>query len=174
MKALTIHQPYAHLIVAPRLSLPVGAVPKRVENRRWATTYRGRLLIHAGRSLKWINGGDWPFIPDKKLTYDDFPDFEFGAIVGVATLVECMPLKAARKLTDNQPYGWVKNHFHTVGPVCWVLARATQFEKPIPYRGAQGLFDVPDDFQTLEALAASERNKGDRQRTLFESRPDYH
>lgn len=42
MKALSIRQPYAYLILA-------GI--KRIENRGWTTKYRGPLLIHA--SLRW-------------------------------------------------------------------------------------------------------------------------
>lgn len=44
MKALTICQPYAAAIAK-------GLKP--VENR-WATAYRGPLLIHAGASRKWL------------------------------------------------------------------------------------------------------------------------
>jgi hypothetical protein len=42
MKALSIRQPWAWLIVAGH---------KDIENRSWATNYRGPLLIHAGRAL---------------------------------------------------------------------------------------------------------------------------
>ncbi len=47
MKALTICQPYAELIMR-------GV--KRVENRTWATRYKGALLIHAGKSREWYQG----------------------------------------------------------------------------------------------------------------------
>ena len=40
MKALTLYQPYASLIA-------VGA--KTIETRSWGTSYRGGLLIHAGK-----------------------------------------------------------------------------------------------------------------------------
>jgi hypothetical protein len=42
LKALTIRQPWASLIIA-------GI--KDVENRTWSTGYRGELVIHAGRSV---------------------------------------------------------------------------------------------------------------------------
>ena len=45
MKALTICQPYPHLIM-------LGEKP--VENRTWATSYRGPLAIHAGKSRQWL------------------------------------------------------------------------------------------------------------------------
>src|SRR5262249_20902135 len=30
------------------------------------------------------------------------------------------------------------------GPWCWILGRVRRLETPIPWRGAQGFFDVPD------------------------------
>ena len=42
MRAITIQQPWASLIMA-------GI--KTVENRTWATSHRGRLAIHAGRKF---------------------------------------------------------------------------------------------------------------------------
>ncbi len=42
VKALTVRQPWASLIIAGY---------KDVENRSWTTSYRGRLAVHAGRTL---------------------------------------------------------------------------------------------------------------------------
>ncbi len=39
-RVLTVHQPYAHALVA-------GV--KTTEEREWATRYRGRVFIHAGK-----------------------------------------------------------------------------------------------------------------------------
>jgi hypothetical protein len=65
MKAISIQQPYAHLIVA------VGE--KRIENRtRWNYPYRGPLLIHAAKSKRRL-------MPAVERQY---PDLAFGAIVG--------------------------------------------------------------------------------------------
>lgn len=50
MKALTICQPYAALICLPSTDWR----HKRVENRKWFTSYRGPLLIHAGKSRDWL------------------------------------------------------------------------------------------------------------------------
>ena len=60
MIALTVCQPYASLIVG----WPGIAVEdvKRVENRGWRTSYRGPLLIHAGKSTDYLDtwGGPTP------------------------------------------------------------------------------------------------------------------
>ncbi len=42
MKAISIHQPWADLIVFGH---------KDIENRSWTTRYRGRMLIHAGLTV---------------------------------------------------------------------------------------------------------------------------
>src|SRR2546430_14210632 len=72
MKALTIRQPWASLVIA-------GI--KDVENRTWATKHRGRLAIHAGVT------------PDREglrrhghLLPAGLP---YGAVVGTVGLVDC-------------------------------------------------------------------------------------
>ncbi|MFG2794304.1 hypothetical protein [Streptomyces sp. NPDC048419] len=52
VRALTLWQPWASCIVY---------ATKRVENRRWATDYRGWLLIHAGATSTRPPGTrSWP------------------------------------------------------------------------------------------------------------------
>lgn len=130
MKALTICQPYATLIILGR---------KLVENRTWPTNYRGPLLIHAGKSKKYLDysGAD--------LTIAEYYSVPFGVILGVADLVACI---RPADVHANSPLPCVKKligHIHVEGPNCFVLENVRQFEKPIPYIGAQGLFDVPDE-----------------------------
>lgn len=152
MKALTIHQPYAHLIVTPADDLPDYAVPKRVENRTWETTYRGDMLIHAGKSLKSINHVDWPdsYGMPPRLTHGDFPEFVFGAFVGVAELVDIVRYHPDKRPDDYRPYKWIARHFHARGPFCWVLGSVRRFSEPVPYKGRQGLFEVPAEVVELE------------------------
>jgi hypothetical protein len=123
MKALTICQPYAHLIT-------IGE--KRVENRSWPTSYRGRLAIHAGKSREWMDEDDLKV----------YPDMVFGAVVAVADLVDCVRYD---HIQDHQKkYPWLGEHHHASGPWCFVLADVKRLEKPIPWRGAQGFFEIPD------------------------------
>ncbi len=150
MKAITIHQPFSHLIVTPQDDLPTGAIRKRVENRSWPTSYRGSLLIHAGKSLAWMNEDDWPPMPDRpKLKYSDFPEMAFGAIVGQVTLAAVIHIEKIRNGSPLGDLSWVREHVHTEGSWCWVLLDPIRFATPIAYRGAQGLFDVPDEIQPL-------------------------
>ena len=57
MKALSIRQPWAWLIVRPdvadqatRAQLRTWRCIKDVENRTWSTGFRGRFLVHAGKT----------------------------------------------------------------------------------------------------------------------------
>jgi hypothetical protein len=73
MKALTIRQPWASLIVA-------GI--KDVENRSWRTNYRGRLGIHAGSRVDQD-----AFDAHRHLLDGDLPR---GALIGSVTVVDCI------------------------------------------------------------------------------------
>lgn len=144
MRALTICQPYAELIAR-------GV--KRVENRRWATNVRGDILIHAGKSLEYLD-------LDESESFDEqyginLKDMTFGAIVAMATLTDCIALgriESERRKTHTVRTGadfpsrleFLLNHEHVEGPWCFVLANIRRIE-PIPYRGAQGFFNVPDE-----------------------------
>lgn len=141
MKALTICQPFAHLVLP---EAPGAMPPKRVENREWATAYRGLLLIHAGKSRAWLsveNVGGRSIDPRYGLAIDQLV---FGAIVGVAHLVDCLHIDAIERGDADDRYPWIYEHAHVEGTYCWVLDRARRFERPIPYTGRQGLFDIPD------------------------------
>lgn len=120
MKALTICQPYAELILRG---------DKPVENRAWRSGYRGPLLIHAGKSRAWLD--TWP---------EQMPDLVRGAIVGMASVIDC-----GRPDYVRATFPIIADNEHVIGPWCIVLDAPRRLVEPIPYRGQQGLFDVPDD-----------------------------
>lgn len=148
MLCLTICQPYAALLVTPDERLPPGCVRKHCENRTWETRYRGPLLIHAGKSKKFLGPGAWP--------RDAEDDLVFGAIVGIGWLEDCVrmrrredgvlecprPIKA--KYASIGPGLNLDEHPHCEGPYGWMLLAKCAFAEPIPLPGAQGLFDVDD------------------------------
>lgn len=136
MKALTICQPYASLIVG-WAGIDAADV-KRVENRSWPTRYRGPLLIHAGCSTKWMKTWDGP------TPGDDNQAMSFGYIVGSVEVVNCLTIEVVRKLAAKKlEMEWLK--YYASGPWCWILRRPRRLITPIVYRGRQGLFNVPDD-----------------------------
>lgn len=123
MRALTVCQPYAHLIVLEK---------KPVENREWSTRYRGPLVIHAGKSLAWM-AGEKPS-----------PDMAFGAAVGMADLVDCLHINEIEDGLHDARYPWIRDHEHTQGTFCLVLENVHRFAIPIPCKGAQGFWNFPE------------------------------
>lgn len=143
MKCLTICQPYAWAMTAP------GGL-KRIENRPKPISYRGPLLIHAGRSTDWI----WKvYDDDEDLAHPEHPNLKkrairallpglppwhslvFGAIVGRVEVLDCVPVEDVA--VKGKPFAW--------GPHCIVTDKPEVFAKPIPWRGMLGLFEVPDE-----------------------------
>jgi hypothetical protein len=124
MKALSIHQPWAWAI------LHAG---KTVENRTWSTRHRGPLLIHASKTKSSYDREarlDWLKVYGVELP--KWEELVAGAILGVVELVDCL------QVSGVGPSRWVE------GPVCWVLADPRAYAAPISFRGAQGLFEVPN------------------------------
>lgn len=143
MKALTVCQPYAHLIVRG---------DKLVENREWPTRYRGPLLIHAGKSRDWLVDGDLAHFREVG------DPMVFGAIVGLADLIDVLPYERIRRGEFDSAYPWLRDHEHTRGTWCWVLSNVRRAQEPLPWRGAQGLWEMPwDDGQGRWVPASAQR-----------------
>jgi hypothetical protein len=109
MKTLTVCQPWAWAIVHGL---------KRVENRSWATHYRGPILIHAGKSRL---PAELPEAPDNLV---------YGAVLGGVDIVDCVPVD---DIHDNR---------FAVGPWCWVLGRPWRLRQPIAAKGRLSLYDL--------------------------------
>lgn len=120
MRALTVCQPWAWALIHG---------PKRIENRTWHTSYRGPLLIHAGKSKEWLIDllNDGTIVPMDEVV--------FGAIIGRVDLVACV-----RETSEK-----VKEDLFAEGPWCWVMENPQPIE-PIPARGSLGFwgFDLPN------------------------------
>lgn len=140
MKALTIRQPWAHLIA-------IGQ--KRVENRPWSTSHRGVIGIHAGLSTADLK-------PRERLA-----EMAFGAIVATAVLMACRHVHEVIRFKPDHPLFWMVRHRYMSGPWCWVLAEVQQIP-PIPCRGAQRLWTMPDDIAVRALEAANVQTYGDK------------
>ena len=127
MKAITIKNPYAHLIV-------LGI--KDIENRTWKTNFRGKVLIHAAAT--WHKRGrkmDSLFTPDQMevLMAQDMekiqdPKMKFSAIVGEVEIVDCV---------INHPSVWAENNIGIpedgliIKPIYnWVLKNPVAYSQP--------------------------------------------
>lgn len=129
MKALSIRQPWAWLIVNGH---------KDVENREWSTNYRGRVLIHAGKTMT-RNEYDDCLSTALHVGYNQyFPtreQLERGGIVGVATIVGCVA-------SEDRSSPW-----HMPDQFGFLIENA----KPIPFVACKGMlnfFNVPRDVRT--------------------------
>ena len=103
---------------------------KDVENKSSRTHFRGTILIHASATIatreivdKFVDQARKLKILGKKEQYN--PDV--GAILGMVDVVDCVE-------TSESPF--------FEGPYGWVLANPRRFKKPIPYKGAVGIFYV--------------------------------
>ena len=132
--ALSLRQPWAWAI------LYAG---KRIENRTWATSYRGRIRLHAAKTWDdegyiWLlnEGGCDTFLP----AAEDPIWFPRGAYVGEVTVADCYSVDWPDADIPEGQEIW------EFGPVCWVLKDPIAYASPIPGRGYPGLY-YPDRFK---------------------------
>ena len=130
MKALSIRQPWASLIIGKPFALADGKL-KDVENRTWSTSFTGPLLIHASSRVD-VDAVRSIFPPFKHRLAESPATWRpyLGAIIGQVELVECR---------RHSPSIWAE-----AGAWHWVLANPKAFANPIPYKSKLGLFEVPD------------------------------
>lgn len=132
MKALSIKQPWASLIVE-------GI--KDIENRTWKTNYRGRIYIHVSQAKKFnVQMTD-------EQTKKAFPvltdamngNLHFGAIIGEVDIVDCVINHEsiwAEKSPDTKLVGRTQVTVGKKPTYNWVLANPTAYIHP--YRNVKG------------------------------------
>ena len=123
MKALSIRQPGAWLIVRPDLTDPAERAAafaagkiKDVENRTWATKHRGLFLVHAGQTFD-MDGYLWVKSHFPKIPMPLPGQYELGGTIGQAELTDCIPPLKARngQLTSRWYMG--EHAFMVANPV---------------------------------------------------------
>ncbi len=118
MKALSLKQPYAELVVSGR---------KKIELRKWSTHFRGEFIIHASKSV------------DKEaMNRFGFIELPTSCTVGKATLVDV-------KKYENQEEHSKDNSLHLAnsdwGRYGFVLEDAKRI-KETPLKGKLGFWDI--------------------------------
>ena len=124
MKAITIWQPYAQLIVTGR-----KLVENRVRPFPWRSAIGQRIAIHAGLSNRGIE-----FVG--RFGIESLP---VGCVVGTAKVVAVLSVDEVRSDRCRQRFKHLATHQHTEGPFCIVLEEP-QVIKPIRATGKQGLW----------------------------------
>ena len=126
MKAISIRAPWWWYIVHGY---------KDIENRDWRTIYRGRVLIHASRwwrpadivyDLQSIHSG----IVDPAILPPSMEELKSacGCVVGAADITGCVTHHQSRWFFGD--YGFV-------------LRSPVVLRKPVPQKGALGIFELP-------------------------------
>jgi hypothetical protein len=136
LKILSLREPWLSLILAGH---------KRVENRRWRTSYRGPLLLHASRTFDT----DVPremiarLIAQPYAEWEAATSFRTGGIVGMAQLVDCV---------HESPDPW-----HIKGQWGLILADVRRLSF-IACRGQLGLFDPSSEILAAIQARVNEGN----------------
>ena len=123
MKALTIKQPWATLITK-------GI--KKYEFRSWKTSYRGTILIHAGKGIDKSS-----VIRLKEYLPEILP---LGDIIGKADIVDCIKVTKEFKdklLAENSEI----YRGSEIDSYAWKLNNLVVFDKNIPAKGKLSLWE---------------------------------
>lgn len=123
MKTLTIKQPWASLIIEGY---------KEYEFRTWKTNFRGKIYIHAGKTLE-------------NSFLKDLYDLKYlrGAIIGEAELEDCILVSEEfnKFLKNKDPNIYGNNH---VDFYAWKLKNILKYEQPIYTKGMLGLWNYKE------------------------------
>lgn len=124
MKALTIKQPWATLIMQG---------DKRFEFRSWQTKYRGDLLIHAGKCIdKEAMKRLAKYLPE---------ELPYGKILGKVKLGDCIKMSPEFKqllLKENSDIYTKSSFQENYG---WQVTDIEVFENPIDAKGHLSLWE---------------------------------
>ncbi|GDZ95132.1 hypothetical protein PA905_33710 [Planktothrix agardhii CCAP 1459/11A] len=136
MQALTIHEPWASLLVKGK---------KQFETREWQRNYRGLLAIHSGKQSVDIE--DYPLGLDEILDELGVSQTDLnnnkGKIIAIAKLKAIIPMtnQFIKQQTDLERL----TGFWQPGRFAWELTNIKPLSEPIAARGMPGLWTVPDD-----------------------------
>lgn len=144
-RAISIRQPWAWLILRD----------KRIENRRWATKYRGPLLIHAAKGMARDEYDDavayaHDVAPD--IVVPPFESLPRGGVVGRARLIDVIAPHTSKPpanvLRPGTPYlhfpldhARCEHRYHMPSQFGFVLADVEELPF-FPMRGALQIFRV--------------------------------
>lgn len=112
MKALSLKQPYAELILQGR---------KKIELRKWNTSFRGEFLIHASK------------VPDFKAMQNfGFKELPLGCIVGKAILNDVKSYKTDDEFDKDKNFHLASKEWGNYG---FILKNVRRLN-PIPFKGS--------------------------------------
>ena len=120
MKALSLKQPYAELVVSGK---------KKIELRKWKTNFRGKFLIHASKSVH-----------EEAMKSFGFKELPTGCIVGSAVLKDVKSYSSKEELEKDKSLHLASSEWGNYG---FVLEN-TQRLKSIPCKGSLNFWEFRD------------------------------
>ena len=114
---------------------------KKIETRRWTTTYRGELLIHASKAK---SGKLIAAMPSIQQFIPDFHILPFGAIIGQVILKDIVRTEQlGLGMEELQALSLEENVFgaDNSSKFCWLFEKAIPFTDVIPATGRLGLWE---------------------------------
>jgi hypothetical protein len=159
VKALPLWQPWASL---------VAVEAKRVETRHWPcprSLIGKRIAIHATKTKNelWVCATE-PFLTRLRQAHDAgtlvFVEGELplGAIVATVTVDQCCEMTAdsiaALRASDPDEHAFGN---YQPGRFAWVLRDVERLAEPVPWKGSQGIFEVPNEALGLPAEPRNEQ-----------------
>ena len=141
MKAISLWQPWASLWLSDA---------KVHETRAWSTPVRGTIAVHAAKKVLRLDELSQDLLDVIHVTFGGSFQPPRGAIIGTVDIVDCYPtmrsrLHEAERLdrawspSDRICGNWEPGRF------AFKRNRFRRFDRPIPYVGRQGWFNVPDE-----------------------------
>jgi activating signal cointegrator 1 len=133
--ALSLTQPWATLMA-------IGE--KKIETRSWGASYRGPVAIHATKRMSYEDAMQCFFEPfNKVLRAHDITsarDLPLGAVLAIGRLVACERVGRDTILPPTNSYEFAFGDF-SMGRWLWYFEDVEPLERPIPARGALGLWE---------------------------------
>lgn len=132
MKVLTIKEPWASLIIEGY---------KEYEFRSWKTNYRGKILIHAGKTLE-------KDIAKRFESYD--LNYKCGYIIGEVIITDCIKVsdKFNKELKNIDPIVYGRSNH--VENYAWKLENIKKYDNPIFVKGKLGLWNYEGDINDTQ------------------------
>lgn len=151
LRGLSLTQPWATLVALRE---------KRIETRhpRFARRYRGPVLIHAAQGFPrecQALCSEWPF--EDVLDEHGFDELPLGCVVASAAIVDAWRFGANDELGPRHSerlnrvgarYEYAFGDYR-VGRIGLVVGDVRPLANPIPWKGALGLWRVPDELRRM-------------------------
>ena len=123
MKCLSVSQPFANMIISGQ---------KTIELRRWNTSFRGELLIHAPKKIR---------VKDcKRLRITS--NMVTGAIVGKVEIYDVKTYTSKAEIIQDKRFHYASREYYNGKTFGFLLKNPKMLRIPIPWKGQLGLFDV--------------------------------